>query len=199
MPENPVRFVPKTAFALIAGVLIILTLGCAGSLYKVRSPLRSPVPAGAASAEGKSLAINAVAMTEDEFSQDMFEANFPLSGVLPVRVELINKGATEIPLNKTRLVLRDTGGGDWKALNNKQTASAVMKANGVSIYTPASRKQFREDLSGHILDLATPLGPNEHRTGLLFFKSPKQRPVESPTGLTLSLKNSADSVEVKLN
>ena len=53
----------------------------------------------------------------DEESQDLFEANLPLAGVLPLRVELGYESGVPVEIKKARFRLRDGAGKEWKLLN----------------------------------------------------------------------------------
>jgi hypothetical protein len=72
----------RAAWALVV-VLAFLMLGCGGSLYKVKPKIDAPVTGGKEAGAGGFL-VRAVPLTADEESQELFQANLPLGGLLPV-------------------------------------------------------------------------------------------------------------------
>ena len=184
--------------------LLILALGaigasCGGSIYKVEPVVRRPLPETSKSAAAAGLTVRAAPLLTDEESQQLFEANLLLAGVLPVKVELSNGNDSPVILEKARFKLADSTGRQWKYLKGKDAASRIMKANGIYLYNPNSKQRFVEAVSAHTLDSKTPLGQNERRQGLIFFQSPTKEPVETPTGLVLSVERLGQPLEVGLN
>lgn len=180
-------------------VLISLT-GCGGgSLYKVKPVVEAPVGDGAGSARASDLNVRAVALLTDEENQELFEANLPLAGLLPVRVEISNEGGGTVALDRARFRLRDGEGRVWQTRSAKQAVSRILSSNGITFYNPAARKGFEQAVSAHALDLKTPLAPSQRRQGLIFFQTPKKEPVESPRALTLSIEKLPQPIEVRLN
>jgi hypothetical protein len=143
------------------------------------------------------LTLRAAPLLTDEESQELFEANLPLSGVLPVRVALDNQSGDTIELKKARFKLRDAEGREWKHLSAKQAVSRILKANGVTLYNPNSRKKFEAEFSAYALDSKTPLSSTT-RHGFLFFAAPSKE-VESPLGLRLQIERLAQPIELPLN
>jgi len=136
----------------------------------------------------------------DEEAQELFEANLPLSGVLPVRLELGFESGLPVETRKARFHLRDEEGREWKLLSPKQAISRILKANEVFAYNPNSRKQFEKEFSAYALDLKTPLSSAEpRRQGFLFFLSPDKRPVGSLQKLTLTIERMPQAASIALN
>jgi hypothetical protein len=173
--------------------------GCGGSLYKVSTRVEAPIPERAGEARGNGLRVRAVPLLTDEESQQLFEANLPLGGLLPVRVEIFNESNTELALGRARFRLRDAAGQEWKARSVKQAVSRVLDANAVTLYNPSSRENFEERVRAHTLDVVTPLAPAERRQGLLFFQTPQKEAVESPRGLLLTIEKLAQPIELRLD
>jgi hypothetical protein len=135
----------------------------------------------------------------DEESQDLFEANLPLSGILPVRLELIFESGVPVEIKRARFRLRDGDGREWKAIAPKAAVGRILKANDVYAYNPNSRKQFEKEFSAYGLDLKSPLSDSDRRRqGFIFFEAPKKEPVESPRGLVLQIERLPQPVEIKL-
>jgi hypothetical protein len=178
----------------------MLMTGCGGgSLYKVKPVVQAPVGDAAGSGRGGGINVRAVPLLTDEENQELFEANLPLAGLLPVRVEISNEGSGEVALERARFRLRDGEGREWKARSAKQAVSRILTANGVYFYNPQARARFAEALSAHALDTKTPLAAPGRRQGLIFFQTPKKEPVESPRALTLTVEKLPQPVEVRLN
>ena len=189
------------ARALVLATTALLFAGCSASLFKVKPAVELPgLPASAKSAEAGGLTVRAAPLFTDEESQELFEANLPLSGLLPVRFELgYETGGVPLEFKRAKFHLRDGEGREWKLLSPKQAISRILKANDISLYNPNARKQFEKDFTAYAFDLKTPLSASEHRQGFLFFQTPNKEPVASPRGLVLSVNGLAQLVELRLN
>lgn len=187
------------AFALANAAL--LAAGCSGSLFKVKPAVELPaLPASANAAAVGGLATRAVPLLTDEESQELFEANLPLSGLLPVRFELgYETGSVPLEFKRAKFHLRDGEGREWKLLSPKQAVAHILKANGISLYNPNARKQFEKEFTAYAFDLKAPLSASERRQGFLFFQTPNKEPVASPHGLVLSITGLPQSLELRLN
>lgn len=168
---------------------LCLTAACSGSLFKVRPPAAlSAMPAGAPSVDVGSLSFQAAPLLTDEESQELFEANLHLAGLLPLRIEIRHNGGEAIELKKLRFGLQDAQGVEWKMLSAKQATARILNANKVFAYNPNSRKAFEKEFRAYELDLKSPLAHAERRRGgFIFFQSPKKEVVASPHGLVLSI------------
>ena len=182
-------------------VLAVVASGCGGSLYTVKPVVDLPPLSGAVkSASAGGVTVRVAPLLSDEDSQDLFEANLPLSGVLPVRVALDYESGVPLELKRARFRLRDGEGKEWKLLSPKKATSQILKANGVFAYNPNSRKQFENEFAAYALDLKTPLSPSDRtRQGFLFFAAPGKVPVQSPNGLKLQIERLPQPVELSLN
>jgi hypothetical protein len=178
-----------------------LTTSCAGSLFKVKPVVELPPLAGnvkTASAGGVSVRV--APLLSDEESQDLFEANLPLSGILPVRLELVFESGVPVETKRVRFRLRDGEGREWKLISPKAAVGRILKANDVYAYNPNSRKQFEQEFTAYAIDLKSPLSDSERRhQGFIFFETPKKEPVESPRGLVLVIERLPQPVEIPLN
>lgn len=187
---------------MIALAIVIQLAGCGGSsLYKVKRVVEASIPetGEVARKDDGDVAVSARLLLADEESQELFEANLPLSGLLPVHVELINRGGAPIELKRVRFRLRDGANREWKSRTPKQTITRILDANGVTLYNPRARAKFEEDFVEHALDTASPLPPAVRRRGLIFFQTPKKEAIESPRGLVLIVEKLPQPVEVQLN
>ena len=185
------------AFALT----LLFTSSCGGSLFHVK-PVAAlpPMPAAVASTNLGSISFRAAPMLTDEESQELFESNLHLAGLLPVRVEISHNSGEAIELTKIRFRLTDSAGTKWKPVSAKQAIARILKANGVSLYNPSSRKTFEQEFRAYELNLKNPLTHSEgRRQGFIIFLSPENTPVSSPRGLVLSIEGLAQPATLNLN
>jgi len=183
---------------LAALALALLLAACGGSLYKVKPKIDAPV-AGGSEASAAGFKVRAVPLFADEESQELFEANLPLAGLLPVRLEMSNEGASPVSFERVRFRLRDAEGGEWKFRTPKQAVSRILESDQVYLYNPNSRRAFQEAVNQHGFDLATPLEPAARRRGLIFFQTPKKEQLNNPRGLVLTIEGLPQPVEVIFN
>jgi hypothetical protein len=190
-----------TASLALLSSLILLNTSCSNSLFKVKPVSELPaLPNAAASANVGTLTFRAAPLLTDEETQELFESNLQLAGLLPVRVEIIHNSGDVFELKKLRFHLHDGAGGDWKMISAKQAISRILKANGVFAYNPNSRKTFEKEFRAYELDLKTPLTHAEgKRQGLVIFQTARKDPVASPRELVLTVEGLAQPVSLKLN
>ena len=144
--------------------------------------------------------MRAAPLLTDEETQELFESNLQLAGLLPVRVEIVHHSGEPIDLTKVRFHLRDASGTEWKIIPAKQAIGRILKANGVFAYNPNSRKTFEKEFRAYEFDLKTPFASTEtKRHGILIFQTVKKEPVASPKELTLTIEGLAQPVSLKLN
>ena len=192
----------RNAASLALGCLAILfCAACSNSLFKVKpASALPPLPATAASADAGGVTFRAAPLLTDEETQELFETNLQLAGLLPVRLEVVHNGGEVIEIKKLRLQLHDASGTDWKLISAKSAISRILKANNIRLYNPNSRKTFEKEFRAYEFDLKTPFAATERkRQGLIIFQSPKKDPVTSPRGLVLSIEGLAQPVNLNLN
>jgi hypothetical protein len=194
---------PKLRIAASLGIVLwaLLASACNSSLYKVK-PVSElpPLAPSAASANVGTLTFRAAPLLTDEETQELFESNLQLAGLLPVRVEIVHNSGDIVELKKLKFHLHDSSETDWKTISAKQAISRILKANGVFLYNPNSRKQFEKEFRAYELDLKTPISHAEgRRQGLVIFQTSKKDPVASPHGLVLSIDGLAQPVTLNLN
>ena len=182
-------------------VAAFLTTSCTGSLFKVKPVTElPPLPANTRSADAGGVTIRVAPLLTDEESQELFEANLPLSGVLPLRVELDFQSGVPVEVKKARFRLRDGQNQEWKLLSAKSAVSRILKANGVFAYNPNSRKQFEKEFGAYAVDLKSPLSSSDsRRRGFLFFQTPDKRPVRSDQQLTLTVERLPQTATITIN
>jgi hypothetical protein len=191
----------RKAASLAAGLFVLLvTAACSNSLFKVK-PVSEipPMPASAASMNVGSITFRAAPLLNDEQTQELFESNLQLAGLLPVRLEMVHNGGEAIEIKKLRLRLHDAAGTEWKLVSAKKAISRIMDANGIRLYNPNSRKTFEKEFRAYEFDLKTAFAnPEKRRQGLIIFQSPQKQPVATPRGLVLSVEGLAQPVSLNL-
>jgi len=198
LSQNYLLRVGLAAFVIAAG---LLATSCAGSLFKVKPVVELPPLTGEVkSANAGGVTVRVAPLLSDEESQELFEANLPLGGILPLRLELVFDSGVAVETRKVRFRLRDGEGREWKLLSPKAAVGRILKANDVYAYNPNSRKQFEKELVAYGIDIRSPLSDTDRRhQGFVFFETPKKEPVASPRGLVLIVERLPQPVEIPLN
>jgi hypothetical protein len=193
--------VTRRFLSLIAVLVLATATACTGSLFKVKPATElPPLPENTRSTEAGPVTLRVAPLLTDEESQDLFEANLPLSGVLPLRVELVFQSGVPVELKKARFRLRDGQNREWKLLSAKSAVSRIMKANGVTLYNPNSRKQFEQEFGAYAIDLKTPLSSSDsRRQGFLFFQTPDKKAVTADNQLTLTVERLPQVATITIN
>jgi hypothetical protein len=186
---------------LLIVLLLIGATSCSSSLFKVKPVTElPPLPAASRTADAGGVTIRVAPLLTDEESQDLFEANLPVSGVLPVRMELVFQSGLPVETKRAKFLLRDSENREWKLLKPKDAISRIMKANGVVLYNPHSRKQFEQEFGAYAIDLKAPLSDADpRRRGFLFFQTPDKRPVRNDLRLTLTVERLPQVATIQLN
>ena len=182
-------------------VLAILSSACSTSLFKVKPVIELPsFPENSRTADAGGVTVRVAPLLSDEETQDLFEVNLPMTGVLAVRTELNHQSGVPVEVKKARFRLQDGQGRTWKLLNPKQAVSRIMSANGITLYNPNSKKQFEKEFTAYGLDLKTPLSTADRtRQGFLFFQTPDKRPVEFSQKLTLTIERLPQTASIAIN
>ena len=189
-------------FVLTALLLLsLLSASCATSLFKVKPVSDLPtLPSTASSAEAGGVKVRVGSLLTDEEAQELFEANLPVGGVLPVRVELNLQGGEAVELKKAKFTVRDNQNREWKLLSTKQAVSRILKANQIFLYNPYSKKQFEHDMAAYGFDTKLAMDPSQRtRSGFLFFQTPDKQPVDTSSKLTLVIEKLPQPVSIALN
>ncbi|HEX6044348.1 MAG TPA: hypothetical protein VFZ22_07660 [Pyrinomonadaceae bacterium] len=182
-------------------LLLASSTSCSTSLFKVKPVTElPPLSEASRSADAGGVTIRVAPLLSDEESQELFEANLPVSGVLPVRIEMAFQSGLPIETKRARFRLRDSANQEWKLLSPKNAISRILKANGVTLYNPNSRKQFAQEFGAYAIDLKTPLSSSDsRRQGFIFFQTPDKRPVRNDLRLTLSVERLPQAASIVLN
>ncbi|MDQ2975424.1 MAG: hypothetical protein M3R69_08450 [Acidobacteriota bacterium] len=187
--------------SIILVAILLLASSCAGALYKVKPAIELPPLAGnLKTASAGSVTVKVAPLMSDEETQELFEANLPLSGLLPVRLELVFESGVPVETKRVRFRLHDGEAREWKLVSPKAAVGRILKANDIYAYNPNSRKQFEKEFAAYAIDLKEPLNTaDRRRQGFLFFEVPKKEPVESPRGLVLTIEGLPQPVQIPLN
>ena len=186
---------------LLLTATVLTATSCTGSLFKVK-PVNElpPLPANTKTADAGGMTLRVAPLLTDEESQELFEANLPLSGVLALRVELAFQSGTPVEIKKARFRLRDSQNREWKLISARSAVSRIMKANGVFAYNPHSRKTFESEMNAYAIDLKSPLSAGDSRRhGFLFFQTPDKLPVHSGQQFTLSVERVPQAATITIN
>ncbi len=195
-------FRSRNVVLLIFGAsLLLLDTACGGALFKVKPVVELPPLTGTVkSASAGGVMLKVAPLLTDEESHELFEANLPLAGVLPLRIEVEHESGVPVDLRSARFRLRDGDSKEWRLLSPKQAISRILKTNDVYVYNPSSRKQFEVEFAAYALDLKAPMSSTDRRRqGFLFFQTPTKEPVASPRGLILVGERLPQPVEIVLN
>jgi hypothetical protein len=195
------NLISKQVFSAVLIGIALLAASCAGSLFKVKPAIElPPLPENAHTASAGGVTVRVAPLLSDEETQDLFEANLPLSGVLPIRLELAFESGVQVETKRARFRLRDGAGREWKLISAKSAIGRILKANEIFAYNPNSRKQFEKEFAAYAIDLKTPLSSSNPRTqGFLFFETPNKLPVESSNDLILQIERLPQPLEIKLD
>ena len=158
------------------------------------------MPSSASTVNVGSLSFRAAPLWTDEESQELFEANLQLAGLLPVRIEITHNGGEPIDPKRIKLHLHGANGEAWQTVSIKKAIGRILSANQVYAYNPNARKTFEKEFGSYELDLKTPLNKSEaRRSGFVFFESPRKAAIASPRGLVLDVQGLAQPISIPLN
>ncbi|HKO45173.1 MAG TPA: hypothetical protein VJU84_17995 [Pyrinomonadaceae bacterium] len=185
--------------ALLLSICFLMT-GCGSSLYRVKPVTQLPaLPDNSRSASAGGVTVRVAPLLSDEETQELFEVNLPLAGVLPVRMEMAFESGVPVEIKRARFRLRDAEGREWKLLTPKGAISRILKANEVFAYNPHSRKEFEKEFGSYAIELKEPLTDSDRRRqGFLFFQTPTGEPVRSNQGLVLTIERLPQPIELSL-
>src|SRR5215467_8763901 len=99
----------------------LLLASCSTSLFKVKpATALPPLPAESRTADASGVTVRVAPLLTDEQTQELFEANLPVAGILAVRLELNFQSGVPIALKRARFSVRDGRNRAWKLLTTKQ-------------------------------------------------------------------------------
>lgn len=171
----------RLAAASAAALFAAATFGC-GKPFNVKTQPALPPASYAAKASVDGLAVEALAITDEDFLYDTFDANLISAGVLPVRVMLTNSGGEAVDCKNARFEI-ETQSRRFKAVDARKAFKRLISYYGISAYTKSGYSESLEAFTSYALDVGTPLAGAQSRQGLMFFLIPAEASRRS--GLTL--------------
>lgn len=182
-------------------LVLSVTAGC-GKPFNIKTQPSLPSPRETAKATLDGIAVEAYAISDEDFLYDTFDANLISAGVLPVRVKITNLGNEILELKKAKFEL-ETMSRRTKSSDARKSFKRLISYYGISIYTKSGYNESLESFSSYALDVIKPLSSGESRDGLLFFLLTEEAARSSGATLImdkLKPKNSNDRVvSLKLN
>ena len=179
-------------FAVLAGLLT----ACAGKPFNVKTIPRVPSEALGPGVSAGSMSVRASAIWDEDWLMNTLDANLILAGVLPVRVDLENRGTEPVSTRKLKMELTDSSGTRFKRLEAKKAMKAIESYYEISISSKTGLKLYREDFLANTLELKEPLAPGETRQGLVFFAVPEE--VRAPVPLVLTIRSKSGETRLAL-
>lgn len=154
--------------------LLLASAGCAGRPFDVKIVPRVEPDAISAPASSGPLSVRAKPIWDEAWSLENLDANAPLAGVLPVVVELENRGSAPIEAKRLKLRVSDDAGGRLDVLDTTHARWRIEAYYGVGVRSKEADAAYKKDFAANGLDLKTPLAPGEHRQGLVFVRVPRE-------------------------
>ena len=189
--------------------LIPVVTGCGGKPFEIRErPFkikegREAPLVNIARAKSDQIEIEAEAIRDEDYLYETFNANLILAGVLPIRLELVNRGREPIDLSRARFEIKAADGRGYKMADAKKSFKRLISYYEISTYSKSGYKKSQEDFASYSFELNKPLGAGESREGMVFFIVPE--PVVQMPGVTLVAsrldrkQSKSAAVELKLN
>lgn len=176
-------------------------LGC-GRPFNVKTQPALPPASYAAKADIGEIAVEANAVTDEDFLYDTFDANLIAAGVLPIRVMLTNSGGEAVKVRDARFEI-ETQSRRFKSAEPRKAFKRLISYYGISVYSKAGYKESLEAFASYALDVTTQLAGAESRQGLMFFLVPADAAREAGLTMVIRKLNSGASdgraVSLKLN
>jgi hypothetical protein len=129
-------------------------------------------------------------------SQDQFDANLPLAGIIAIQARIVNQTNAPITPDKLRLELASSGGTRYKLLKPSAALKQLMKFYGDTYYFIESYRRTRVAFDAAALPLDNAIAPGGEAHGFVFFKAPNRSDL---SGLVLTMKHGGTPVALKLN
>ena len=187
-------------FIALATLPVLVAASACGKPFNIRPRASVTIPDYQAVSERSKLVMNGVALTDEDFLYETFNANLILAGVLPVRLKMTNDGSADIELRRNRFEIR-TGGRSLKSIEAERAFKRMLSFYGVKVYNKIGYKQSKEAFLSYGLDLGGRLRPGSSREGIVFFEA--RPPVERDASLVLVARgvggtDSKNPLELKL-
>ena len=189
------RLAASSAMLLLASA----QFGC-GRPFSVKTQPNLPPASYAAKATVDSVAVEAQAITDEDFLYETFDANLISAGVLPVRVMVTNSGSEALDLKSARFEIEARA--KFKAVEARKAFKRLISYYEIKAYSKSGYTESLEAFAAFALDVATPLGAGQSRQGLVFFLASSEAARQKGLTMTIGKLNSKQSgagVSLKLN
>jgi len=180
-------------------LLALACTACAGKPFNVKVvPHVEPEAISAPSLAGP-LSVRASAVWDEDWLLETFDANTILAGVLPVRVEIENRGREPLATKKLEVAASDGAGRRFELLDASKARKAIETYYELTIRSSTGDKLYKQDWAANALDLKTALAPGERRQGFVFLRIPPDVDGRVALRFTVASKRDAARVEVTLD
>jgi hypothetical protein len=171
-----------------------ILLASVGILAACAPPFRAPVPlrlppdSPRGEAEAMGLVIRATVLADEEAQLELFRANLILAGLLPLHLEMENRGDTPIEVHRARIEAWDERGERLLVRTPRQALRQLFEYYEVTAYRIASRQDLERAFANIAFAFTPALAPGETRRGMLFLALPEEPgPRQPPERLTLTI------------
>lgn len=161
-------------FSLFFFVFLALLVGaCSREPFRIQPKADSTPETLNAAGSTAAFSIRARALRDENESNDRFDANHLLAGVMLVEIRLENTSGAPLILDGLKFQLRDAKGTEWPAMTPDQSIKRLIKYYGVRAYAVDGYNTFREKYRGYGFPSKGSMAPGASAQGYLFFRMPK--------------------------
>jgi hypothetical protein len=153
--------------------LTFLVGACSREPFRIQPKADSAPEALNATGSTAAFSIHARALRDENESNDKFDANHLLAGIMLVEIRLENASGAPLILDGLKFQLRDAKGTEWPAITPDQSIKRLIKYYGVRAYAVDGYNTFREKYRGYGFPAKGSLAPGTSAQGYLFFRMPK--------------------------
>jgi hypothetical protein len=191
----------KWTIRSLCSALLLSLAGCAGAPFDIKNKVELPPPsASAARAESSGIAVQADVLRDEDYLNDIFDANLILASVLPIRLKVTNEGEAPVDLSKAKFEINAANGKAYKSAEAKKAFKRLISYYEITTYSKPAYKQSEETFISYALDLSKPLDKGASREGLIFFIVPEAANLSGSVKLKVSrLDQKGTAVELNLN
>ncbi len=156
--------------------------------FRAPVSLRLPPESPRGEAEAMDLVIRATVLADEEAQLELFRANLVLAGLLPLHLEMANRGDAAIELHRARIEAWDERGKRLMVRTPQQALRQLFEYYEVTAYRVASRQELERAFADIAFVFTRALAPGETRRGVLFLALVgEQGPRQPPERLTLTV------------
>jgi len=174
----------------LCGVLLAIfgLLPTCAPPFRVPVSLRLPPESPRGEAEAMDLVIRATVLADEEAQLELFRANLIVAGLLPLYLEMVNRGDTAIELHRARIEVWDERGERLAVRTPRQALRRLFEYYEVTAYRIAARQELERAFADTAFVFTRALAPGETRRGMLFLALAGERgPRQPPERLTLTV------------